>query len=81
MPGLALVWAPKLFAYRSDRFSGWLPLASYGFPNYASWFSVEPVEVEAEEGEGGSGPLPIVVVSFLFLVGAWIFRTRQRRKG
>ena len=77
LPGLALAWAPQLFAFRSDRFGGWQPLASYGFPNYASWFSLEPVEEGARPEEERSWMLWMAVL-LLILTGMWIFKARQK---
>jgi peptide/nickel transport system substrate-binding protein len=77
LPGLALVWGPRLFAFRKDRFQGWQAMASYGIPNYASWFGLKPVEPRAGK-EGGASWAVALAGGVLLLALLWAARRKYR---
>ena len=76
LPGIALAWGDKYFAYRDDRIAGWQPMAAYGIPNYDSWFALTPVAAEASAPATRSW-LWLCSLAALFAVAAVvIFRRR-----
>ena len=83
LPGLALIWGRKSYAFRRDRFSGWQPMAGYGIPNYASWFTLEAATRTADAEHGQKKPFWRwslgLLAGALILVGALLVRRTTRR--
>jgi len=40
-PIIALVWGDAIYPYRTDRWTGWVPMYGYGPVNYLSWFNLK----------------------------------------
>ena len=74
LPGLALIWGEKAFAFRRDRFRGWRKMASYGIPNYDSWFSVEPVAQKERVESSSTWPTTAALGILIMAGGFWAWR-------
>ncbi len=80
LPGLPLTWGSKIFAFRKDRFSGWQGMSGYGFPNYDSWFSLQPRPAAAAKPTDSmsAGFWTKFGLAVLFLAAAsWIWKRRR----
>ena len=56
LPGIALAWGTQVYAWRSDRFADWSPVAGEGLPSYASWSTVRPVAQTTIDNNPGASP-------------------------
>jgi peptide/nickel transport system substrate-binding protein len=86
IPVIVLADPSWLQAYRSDRFTGWIPAPSgngYLIPgyNYDSLISVHPVSSAAAARSSSPGLPPFVwIIAFVGLaaIGLWLLRARRR---
>jgi len=85
VPGIVLAYPSNLSAYRSDRFTGWVPAPGangYLIPgyNYDSFTHIQPLA--ADRAASGSTGLPpwvwLVVILAVAGLGFWMVRGRRR---
>ena len=86
-PGIVLAYPGWVQAYRSDRFTGWIPAPGahgYLMPgyNYDSLISVRPVATSPEGATGSSsvpGWLWLVVIGAIAVITVLFVRRGRRR--
>lgn len=80
LPGLALAWGDRVYAWRADRFSGWTPVAGEGFPSYATWSALRPVEGQMSPGRQEAGwSVAVWTAAAIAAVAALALLARTRR--
>jgi peptide/nickel transport system substrate-binding protein len=85
IPGIVLAYPNNLAAYRTDRFTGWIPAPKGGYLipgyNYDSLTNITPVSASVATADSGSTGLPpwiwLLVLVGLGLIGMRMLRGRR----
>ena len=85
LPGIALAWGTRVYAWRDDRFTGWSPVVGDGLPSYLSWSTVRPLSPAEPTGDTDSGAAGRLLVwgslGLAAVVAARALWQRRRRTG